>query len=64
MHSFTNLFILSNTLHVSDGLPIHDQELKTVHTATGICQTATASGNEIGTQFHLVPASKQVAVAV
>jgi hypothetical protein len=31
------------TLHVSDGLSVHHQELKTVHTTTGICQTA-ASG--------------------
>jgi len=37
-------FILfwNNNLHVSDGLSIHHQELKTVHTATGICQTDTA----------------------
>ena len=30
---------LKNTLHVSDGLSVHHQEFKTVHTATGICQT-------------------------
>ena len=35
-------FILSNTLHVSDGLFVHHQEFKTVHTATGICQIDTA----------------------
>jgi len=35
-------FIWSNTLHVSDGLSVHHQEFKTVHTATGICQTDTA----------------------
>jgi len=35
-------FILNNTLHVSDSLSVHHQELKTVHTATGLCQTATA----------------------
>jgi len=28
-----------NALHVSDGLSAHHQEFKTVHTATGICQT-------------------------
>ena len=28
-------------LHVSDGLSVHHQEFKTVHTATGICQTDT-----------------------
>ena len=31
-----------NTVHFSDGLSVHHQELKTVHTATGICQTDTA----------------------
>ena len=37
-------FILfwNDTLHVLDGLSIHHQEFKTVHTATGICQTDTA----------------------
>ena len=35
-------FIWSNTLHVSDGLSVHHQEFKTVHTATVICQTDTA----------------------
>jgi len=43
MHGFTNLFILSNTLHVLDGFSFHHQKLKTVHTATGICQTAIAT---------------------
>jgi len=42
MHQCLNLFYWSNTLHVSDGLAVHHQELKTVHTATGICQTDTA----------------------
>jgi len=37
-------FILfwNDTLHVSDGFSVHHQEFKTVHTATGICQTDTA----------------------
>jgi hypothetical protein len=39
--SFSNYLFLHNTLHVSDGLSIHHQEFKTVHTATGICQTDT-----------------------
>jgi len=30
-----------DTLHVSDSLSVHHQEFKTVHTATGICQTDT-----------------------
>jgi len=38
-------FILfwNNTLHVSDGLSVHHREFTTVHTATGICQTGTAT---------------------
>ena len=36
------LYYWSNTLHVSDGLSVHHQGLKTVHNATGICQTDTA----------------------
>ena len=32
----------NDTLHVSDGLSVHHQEFKTVHTPTGICQTDTA----------------------
>ena len=37
-------FILfsDDTLHVSNGLSVHHQEFKTVHKATGICQTDTA----------------------
>jgi len=37
-------FILfwNDTLHVSDGLSVHHQQFKTVHTATGFCQTDTA----------------------
>ena len=37
-------FILfwSDTLRVSDVLSVHHQEFRTVHTATGICQTDTA----------------------
>ena len=53
----SNLFYWSNTLHVSDGLPVHHHEFKTVHTATGICQTDTAV-------CLLAPASKQTAVSV
>jgi len=37
-------FILfwDDTLQVSDGLSVHHQEFKTVHTAIGKCQTDTA----------------------
>jgi len=40
MHSCIKFILFWNdTLHVSDGLPVYHQEFKTVHTATGICQT-------------------------
>ena len=52
IHLFWN-----GTLHVSDGFPIHHQEFKKVHTATGICQTDTAV-------CLLAAASKQTAVSV
>jgi len=42
----SNYFILflfwNDILHVSDGLSVYHQEFKTVHTASGICQTDTA----------------------
>jgi len=50
----SNLFYFgfNDTLHVSGGLSVHRQEFKTVHTATGICQTDTAvcllAGTRIG----------------
>jgi len=40
MHkSIKYILFLNDTLHVSDGLPVQYQELETIHTATGICQT-------------------------
>ena len=39
----SNLFYFGKTVHVSDGLSVHHQEFETVHTATGICQTDTAT---------------------
>jgi len=43
MHQvFKFLLFWNNTVRVSDGLPVYHQEFKTVHTATGICQTDTA----------------------
>jgi hypothetical protein len=35
---YTIFFITVNALHVSGGFFAHHQELKTVHTASGICQ--------------------------
>jgi len=44
-------FILfySSPLHVSDGLSVHHQESKTVHTASGICHTDSADSLLAGT---------------
>ena len=44
MHQFLKFILFwNNTLHVLDGLSVHHQEFKTVHTATGIGQTDTAT---------------------
>jgi len=43
MHQCIKFILFWNdTVHVSNGLSVRHQELKTVHTATGICQTDTA----------------------
>jgi len=43
MHQYFKFILFWNdALHVSDGLSVHHQEFKTVHTAPGICQTDTA----------------------
>jgi hypothetical protein len=38
MQRYTIFFIAVTALHVSGGFCAHHQELKTVHTASGICQ--------------------------
>jgi hypothetical protein len=38
MQHYTIFFITVNALHVSGRFSTHHQELKTVHTASGICQ--------------------------
>jgi len=38
MHCYALVFITINALHVSGGSSAHHQELKTVNTASGICQ--------------------------
>jgi hypothetical protein len=62
--SFSNYLFLHNTLHVSEGLSVHHQEFRTVHTATGICQTDRATREWEGISFHLVPFSKRVTLSV
>ena len=39
MHLFLKYILFcSSTLHVSDGLSVHHQESKTVHTTSSVCQ--------------------------
>jgi hypothetical protein len=38
MQRYTIFFVTVNALHVSGGFSARQQELKTVHTASGICQ--------------------------
>jgi hypothetical protein len=38
MQRYTIFFLTANALYVSGGFSAHHQELKTVHTASGICQ--------------------------
>ena len=69
MHLFLKFILFcSSTLHVSDGLSVHYQESKTVHTASGTCQTDSAdcllAGTRWNVPFHLVPANKQSAESV
>jgi len=43
MHQCVKFILFWNdTLHVSDGLSVHRQEFKTVHTVTGTCLTDIA----------------------
>jgi hypothetical protein len=39
MHLYIILFIIVSAVHVSSGFSAHHQELKSVHAASGICQT-------------------------
>ena len=43
MHQFLKFILFgSSTLHISDGLSVHHQEPKTVHTASGACRADSA----------------------
>jgi hypothetical protein len=54
MHQYLNYILFwNNSLHVSDGLFVHHQEFKTVHTATGILQTRTAACLLAGTSSDI-----------
>jgi len=53
MHRFLKFILFcSSTLHVSDGLSVHRQESKTVHTASGICQTYSTDCLLAGTRWN------------
>jgi len=72
MHQFLKFILFcSSTLHVSDGLSVHHQESKTVHTASGIhgyvrqILVTACYGNEMELhEFHLAPANKHSAESV
>ena len=50
MHQYIKFILFRNdTLHVSDGLSVHHQEFKMLHTATGICKTDTSVCLLVGT---------------
>jgi hypothetical protein len=49
-----NYLLLYNSPHASDGLSVHHQEFRTVHTATGICQTDKAACLLAGTRWNCV----------
>jgi len=54
MHQCIKFILFWNdTLHVSDCLSLHHQQFKTVHTATGICQTDTVVCLLANRQQHL-----------
>jgi hypothetical protein len=56
MHQFLKLILFcSSTLHISDGLSVHHQEFKTVHTASGICETDSADCLLAGTRWNSFP---------
>jgi len=38
MQRYTIFFVTGNALQISGGFSAHHQELRTVHTASGICQ--------------------------
>jgi hypothetical protein len=52
MQRYTIFFIAVNVLRVSGGLSAHHQKLKTVHTASGICQTCLLLPLDV---FKLLP---------
>ena len=58
MQRYTIFFITLNSLHVPGGFSAHHQELKTVHTALGVCQAAAVSVGELEQLTHASGRSK------
>ena len=51
MHQFLKFILFcSSTLHILDGLSVHHQESKTVHTASGVCERDSADCLLAGTR--------------
>ena len=62
MYVYLLVCCLNNMVYVSDGLYVRLQQFKTVHTATGICETDTAVF--LSKRYCCVLASMQTAVSV
>jgi hypothetical protein len=45
MHNISNFFYFGTMLDISDGLSVHHQKSKTVHTASGICHTGSVAAS-------------------
>jgi hypothetical protein len=54
MQRYTIFFIAVNALHVLGGFSAHHQEVKTVHTASGICQACLLVWVMLCVQFELL----------
>jgi len=56
MHQFLkSILFWSSTLHVSDGLSVHQQESKTVHTASGMCHTGSGTAQSVAAPVWHIP---------
>jgi hypothetical protein len=55
MQRYTIFFITVNALHVSGGFSAHHQELKTVHTASGMSSLLAANASRSSKQAWHVP---------
>jgi len=49
-------------IHVSDGLSVHHQESKTVHTASGVCQIDSADCFASGSEMEQIHVSDGLSV--